>query len=367
MKKGNAFILTGNPARTFFLVLAAFAIFLFSLNPELVQRYYASGFYPVLSRGLRFISSLFPFATGDAYYVLLIFFVIRAVFLIFRKRKSGIKINVPVILTKILHTVLILFIVFKLLWGLNYDRPPIHQQLHIPYSKYNEHELVRLTRFFIGRLNALQPHVRFDTTYTLSVLREKAVLAYQQNSSGNALFRYKTPSVKAPLSSWLTSKTGIEGYYNPLSAEANINMLLPAWVLPFVTCHEMAHQQGIAREDEANLLGYLTAVQSDDVNFQYSACYSMLRYLLFEVQLKSPDDYEALYQEISPEILVNFKAERVFWQKYNSQMSSYMNVAFDKFLKLNRQKSGIQSYRNIVVWLWNIHKKELEFTDHQQF
>jgi len=77
--------------------------------------------------------------------------------------------------------------------------------------------------------------------------------------------------------------------------------------------------------------------------------------------------YEALYQEISPEILVNFKAERVFWQKYNSQMSSYMNVAFDKFLKLNRQKSGIQSYRNIVVWLWNIHKKELEFTDHQQF
>ncbi|RYE56474.1 MAG: DUF3810 family protein [Sphingobacteriales bacterium] len=112
-------------------------------------------------------------------------------------------------------------------------------------------------------------------------------------------------------------------------------------------------------EDEANLVGYLTAVNSDDVNFRYSANYNMLRYLLLEVRIKSPEDYEALYKKIAPAVLANFKSESEFWRSYNSQMSGYMNVAFDKFLKLNNQKKGIKSYQNIVIWLWNYHKSEV--------
>jgi hypothetical protein len=85
----------------------------------------------------------------------------------------------------------------------------------------------------------------------------------------------------------------------------------------------------------------------------------MLRYLLLEVRIKSPEDYEILYKKIAPDVLANFKAESDFWRKYNSEMSGYMNVAFDKFLKLNNQKSGINSYQNIVIWLWNLHRSEV--------
>ena len=56
---------------------------------------------------------------------------------------------------------------------------------------------------------------------------------------------------------------------------------------------------------------------------------------------------------------LDFKIENEFWAKYNGDMSSYMNLTFDKFLKFNNQESGIESYQNIVVWLWNIHKDEL--------
>jgi hypothetical protein len=136
-------------------------------------------------------------------------------------------------------------------------------------------------------------------------------------------------------------------------------MLIPSWVLPFVACHEISHQLGVAREDEANLVGYLTAVNSEDVSFQYSANYNMLRYLLVEVRIKSPENYEALYKKIAPGVLANFKAESEFWRSYNSQMSGYMSVAFDKFLKFNNQQKGINSYQDIVIWLWNYHKNEL--------
>ncbi len=338
---------------------SALLLFLFGLSPSLVLNYYSTGLYPILSASLRWVSSLFPFALGDILYALLIFLALRSIFLLIKKRKSLTKKDRFIIPLKVLNIVLVLYISFKLLWGLNYSRPSISMQLSITDDRYNIKELVLLSNFFIDRLNKLQPKINPKQSYNLKEIKEKSVLAYHKMQQKQAFFTYTSPSFKPALSSWAISKIGIEGYYNPLSGEANLNMLLPAWVLPFVACHEISHQLGVAREDEANLVGYLTAVNSDDVNFRYSANYNMLRYLLLEVRIKSPEDYEALYKRIAPGVLANFKAESEFWRKYNSQMSGYMNVAFDKFLKLNNQKSGIKSYQNIVIWLWNYHKKEL--------
>ena len=338
------------------LFFFAFVLFLFGLNPNLVLNYYSNGLYPILSTSLRWISSILPFALGDIVYVLLIIFALRSIFSWFKKRKLLTKKDRFIIPLKTLNIIFVLYISFKLLWGLNYARPSISTQLSIGDEKYTVKELVLLSNFFINKVNELQPQINPKQTYSLKEIKEKSVLAYQKMQQKQYFFIYTSPSFKSVISSYTVSKIGIEGYYNPLSGEANLNMLLPAWVLPFVACHEISHQLGVAREDEANLVGYLTAVNSDDVNFRYSANYNMLRYLLLEVRIKSPADYEALYKRIAPGVLVNFKAESDFWRKYNSQMSGYMNVAFDKFLKLNNQKSGIKSYQNIVIWLWNYHK-----------
>lgn len=334
-------------------------IFLFGLSQSLVLNYYSNGLYPLLSVCLRWISSLIPFALGDILYAILIFIALRSTFLLFKKRKSLTKKDRFIIPLKTLNTLFILYISFKLLWGLNYSRPSISTQLSVTNEKYSVKELVLLSNFFIQRLNELQPKINLKQTYTLKEIKEKSIAAYQKMQQKQPFFKYTAPSFKPALSSWAISKTGVEGYYNPLTGEANLNMRLPHWVLPFVACHEISHQLGVAREDEANLVGYLAAANSVDLNFQYSANYNMLRYLLLEVRIKSPEDYERLFKKIAPGILANFKAESEFWRKYNSQMSSYMNVAFDKFLKLNNQKSGINSYQNIVIWLWNLHKKEL--------
>lgn len=341
------------------LFLTSVLIFLFGLSPRLVLNYYSTGLYPILSSLLRWISSLFPYALGDILYVSLIIFALRHIFLVIKRRKSLTKadrINIPL---KTLNILFILYISFKLLWGLNYSRPSVSKQLSISNEKYTVKDLVLISHFFLDKVNSLQPKINPKQTYNIKEIKEKSILAYRKMENKNPFFKYAQPSFKPALSGWATSTIGIEGYYNPLTGEANLNRLLPAWVLPFVACHEISHQLGVALEDEANLVGYLSAVNSDDVNFQYSAYYNMLRYLLLEVRIKSPYDYEVLYKKISPGVIANFKAESDFWKKYNSQMSSYMNVAFDNFLKLNNQKSGIKSYQNIVIWLWNYHKKDL--------
>ncbi len=351
--------------KSFLLLGLSTLIFLFGLFPALVQRYYSTNIYLYISSTLRFISSIFPFAIGDFIYLLLIAFVLYKIGRFYKNRKQLTRQHRLLVPLQILNFFLILYILFKIIWGLNYSRPGIARALGIGNKKYTVEELVLLGNHFVNQVNLLkqQTNIQGKTpVYTVKILEEKAAEAYALMAEKDAVFKYHNPSVKAVISPWLISKVGIEGYYAPLSGEANINTRMPDFVKPYITCHEIAHQLGIAYEDEANLLGYLTAVNSPDLYFRYAANYEMLRYVLLEIRMKAPDDYQTLYNKILPDVLADFKAERDFWRKYNGQMSGYMGIAFDRFLKLNNQKKGINSYQDIVIWLWNIHQKQLSTT-----
>ncbi|WP_316832173.1 DUF3810 domain-containing protein [Pedobacter aquatilis] len=345
--------------KRFFITFGLFAlIYIFGLFPNLVQKCYSTGIYPYISSVLRFISSIFPFAIGDIVYSLLIGFVLYRIFRFYKRRKTLKKtdrIRVPL---QVLNFFLLLYILFKIVWGLNYSRPSVSEALGIGNEKYSVKELITLGDYFIKKTNNLK---QLKTpVYKIDELETSSAKAYDLMAKKNNVFQYTNPCLKSVLNSWLISKVGIEGYYAPLTGEANMNMNLPDFVKPYVSCHEIAHQLGIAYEDEANLLGYLTASNSPDIYYQYSANYEMLRYILFEIRMKSPEDYKKLYTELSPGVLADFKAEKEFWRKYNGEMFGYMDAAFDSFLKLNNQPKGIDSYQDIVIWLWNIHKSEIK-------
>lgn len=44
-------------------------------------------------------------------------------------------------------------------------------------------------------------------------------------------------------------------------------------------CHEFAHLKGFMQEDEANLIGYLACINSDDAFFRYSGYMGVLNYV----------------------------------------------------------------------------------------
>lgn len=344
-----------------FILLFSLSVLLYlaGLSSHFIVRFYSDGLYAVTSVIQRFISAPFPFPVGDFLYLLLVGYMLYSLYIFFRKvikKKLSSRdwINIPL---QFVNFLLILFLAFKLLWGLNYSRPSISKQLNISSEKYNTDQLIQLGEYFIDKVNTLQTSQ--NRKFNISELQTEAKLAYDKLKKRNSFFNYSTPALKAVLNSWVVTKIGIEGYYNPLSGEANVNMRIPDVALPFVSCHEIAHQLGIGREDEANLIGYLVAINSDDQDFRYSAAYAMLRSILFEIKIKSPEDYQRLFLTINPITVRNFKADRDFWQKYNSDMYGYMDVALDSFLKLNNQRKGTNSYQDIVLWLHNIHKKEL--------
>lgn len=69
------------------------------------------------------------------------------------------------------------------------------------------------------------------------------------------------------------------GYYFPFSMEANYNGTMYIVNKPSVICHEFAHLKGFMQEDEANLIGYLACINSDDAFFRYSGYMGVLNYV----------------------------------------------------------------------------------------
>lgn len=342
-------------------------IFLLGLNSALTEKIYSEFFYKYLSIVLRFISGVVPFSLGDVLYVLLILFCIYLLINYFKKLRDN-NFNKKLFYLapfQLLNFGLILYIAFKLLWGLNYSRPSVAAQLKIGDEKYTPEQLVSLGELLIAQNNALQTErlkvqVPSQQQYTTKELEKLATAAYHNMAAKHPFFTYRQPALKKVFNTYLVTKIGIEGYYNPISGEANVNMRIPAHGLPFVACHEIAHQLGVGREDEANLIGYLVALNSKDINFRYSANYSILRSVLFEIRFKSPEVYEKLIEKINQETILDFKRDKAFWMKYNSDMYAYMDVALDSFLKLNNQKKGIDSYQDIVIWVYNLNKDQLK-------
>ena len=346
--------------RTLIYLFFAALIFIFGQFPEWVEKYYSNLLYPLIATIQRSISSIFPFAIGDFLYAILVILVVCQL-IIFIGEKNKHKLAYQRFGLSVLNALLLIYISFKLLWGLNYNRPAINEQLQISNQHYQKDELLKLNAFMLKKLELLSTSrsERATNLPTLSDLSDQATAAYADLANAQPFFTYKKPSVKRVISTWLTSKTGIEGYFNPLSGEANVNTILPAFVLPFTVCHEIAHQLGVAKEDEANLVGYLAAIKSTDPQFQYSAYYNMLQYVLFEIRMKYPEDYNLIITQVPENIKQDFKTEREFWAKYNGPMADYMSNTFDQILKLNNQEKGIESYQDIVLWLYNYHIKEL--------
>ena len=134
--------------------------------------------------------------------------------------------------------------------------------------------------------------------------------------------------------------TNITGMYFPFTAEANVNTQIPMLLLPATTLHEMAHQRGIAPEDEANFTAYFVGIHHPDYDFQYS---STVLALIHTMNALSKEDYEmakqvqALYSENLRRDLEYYSR---FWDKYEGRTSEVAEKVNDTYLKSNRQVDG---------------------------
>lgn len=139
----------------------------------------------------------------------------------------------------------------------------------------------------------------------------------------------------------IMSYTGILGYFNPFTAEAQYNSQLPDSFTPFTLAHESAHQLGFAREQEANFIGYLIGKNSENNDLRYSTELFVLKSLLSAINEKNPEFVQSILENYSTAMKRDRTAEKNFIEKHRGLLDVFFGFTNDLFLKANQQEGSI--------------------------
>jgi hypothetical protein len=150
---------------------------------------------------------------------------------------------------------------------------------------------------------------------------------------------------------------GYTGYYNPFTGEAQVNTTVPVFVQPFTTCHEMGHQLGYAKENEANFAGYLSGKSSADPSFTYSVYFDLYNYGIRELYGRDSVLAIALNKQKPLQVKKDMIALRKFYDKYENPIEPYIRKLYGQYLRANEQPAGMQSYNEVMAFLIAYYKK----------
>lgn len=256
--------------------------------------------------------------------------------------------------------------VFYASWGLGYSRPRIEARMGWTEDfELDVDELDSLAHALVEQVNDLYlaQHRIADTTVMTGEGLDPLALDAALDEGWRRLVaaegyhptvaRSRGPT-KPLLSSGLFTLLGIGGFYFPYTGEANINTWSPGWQQPHTHAHEMAHQRLFASENEANFLGFLATIHSDDPLARYSGWLFAQRQVLRVLLEDDPErGSRALYRRL-PGVQTDVNLSRAFWSRYDGSLSDLSHTVNDAYLRANNVEGGIRSYglslRLLVRW-----------------
>jgi len=344
-----------------FLLIISILIKIASNYPEWIEKNYSRGIYPHIARFYRKLFGWIPFSIGDILYaaagLYLLAKFIKIVRLLFNRRFKEVNIKKGAI--KLFFVIATIYVYFNLTWGLNYNRPGIAYQLQLAPHIPDEQELKMITNLLLDKVNENrkllgQKNIRYKPYQEVF---NQAQAAYQTSSSLFPFMAYNAESVKRSLYGRLGNFLGFLGYYNPFTGEAQLNLTQPRFLIPYVSCHEMAHQLGYASESEANFVGYLAAIHSTDTLFHYSTYFDLFNYANHELFLTDSVAAKDNYSHLDTLVKADVKALREYWEKSENPVEPIIKVFYDHYLKANQQIKGVKSYNEVIGWLIAYYKK----------
>jgi hypothetical protein len=343
------------------ILITIILIKLASYFPLWIEKHYSQGVYLYISSFFRILFGWLPFSFGDIFYAIASLFLLsiffRYVKILFNRKQQQVNYRrtVPTLLI-ILSTV---YIYFNISWGLNYNRPGIAYQLSLDPAVHKQEDLKKITEVLLKKVNetrrALGRNKAAFAAY--EQIFEQAQTAYQSTAQIFPFLEYNTTSIKKSMYGRMGNFLGFSGYYNPFTGEAQVNLTQPKFLIPFVSCHEMAHQLGYASESEANFVGYLAAIHSPDTLFHYSAYFDLFNYANRELYFRDSIAAKNNYKRLDPLVKKDEEELHAYWTKSDNAFEPIIRKFYDRYLKANQQVKGVKSYNEVTGWLIAYYNK----------
>jgi hypothetical protein len=342
------------------IALAIGVLFLFiprilSTYPDLSEKYSAT-LFPVLSRPVTFITSLCPISLTE---ILVLFASLTALLwlflLILRFKNSDDRKRTAIRSVTVLSVVFaVLSMSFTLMLGIQYTRVPLENSLKLDASQKSAEDLKEVSLWLaqnIQRTRALLPEDENGCMVLTTDMKETLAEASISMDAAARLFpELAGPDLIAkPVAlSHLWSYTGITGMYFPFLGEANVNTDIPPSQLPITICHEISHTRGIAREQDANLAGFLACLNSSRIDYQYCAYQYAYLYCCNDLYRQDQNAYMEVSEWIPEGTWRDWQQSSEYWKQFEGPVQETSTAVNDTYLEANQQAEGVLSYDRVT-------------------
>ena len=226
-------------------------------------------------------------------------------------------------------------------------------------SAYTKKNLATLRDYLVEQCNTLADQIDRDeqgtAVYSGDLIAESVHAMETMGQQYDRLSGYYVTPKYLKCSEFF-SQQYIMGYYFPFSMEANINSVMYITNVAPTVCHELAHTKGFIFENDANMIGYLACIQSDDTFLEYCGYLSVLNYVNNDFYKSVNKSTYKKHVRISDRVADdNVFLTREDWQAVEktavvktSTVKKVSNNFLNTNLKLNGVDEGIQQYNEVV-------------------
>lgn len=323
------------------------------------EKIFANHIYKWLSQLISLITGIIPISLAEliiiALPIVVILLLIQFIYKIIKNKEDRIY-NFFKGLINLICAVSVLVFLFTTLAGINYYRYSFTYYAELEVGDSSLNELYALTDSLAKQANNLREKIPmtdeegvFKLSMSVFELAKEADKAMEELGKEYPVLSGKYSAPKPIILSSLMSYTEITGIFIPFTMEANVNVHIPDYSIPYTMLHELAHLRGFMGEDEANYIAYLAGMTSPNPELQYSSTMLALITSANALYRQEPGLYFEIRQTYSNGVEKDIRANSQYWKKYdNTVVSTVSNKVNDSYLKINAQEDGVKSYGRML-------------------
>ncbi len=328
--------------------------FLFQAFPDWAERWYSRGFF----QGVRWVFDVglgwLPFPLTYLFFGYLIWHLSKGFYTLVFTKAIPLKKRVFQSIIQVFTFVCGIIALFYALWGFNYNRIPITQQLSIPSITLTEADIKDAlevqTKLVLDLRKSIQPDSSQVIDAAVSSGSTEGAIRSAVVSQLKALGYPTTgaPRGRQPFWDGFLLRFGAAGIYNPFTGECNIDQGLYFLTKPYNLAHEFCHGYGFGDEGTCNFLAYIALEQAQDPFLRYSAAFDFWRELAGAYRHLQPDLYADFRKALPAGLIGDLEAIYRQNDRYPEFFEVFRYKAYDHFLKAQGISEGMQNYSKVI-------------------